>query len=283
MNQSIVPNPFGAPAADAMQEGAASRETAEVQAAMVIAKKFPRDAVKTAEGILNACTRASLAEGALYSYARGGSAISGPSIRLAEVIAQHWGNFQFGVRELDRNAGVSTVEAYAWDVESNTRCVKVFQVSHMRNTKRGSWHLEDERDIYELIANQGARRQRACILANVPGDLIEMAVKQCDATLNASAEGIKKMLEAFKPFGISKEQIEKRIQCRMDAIRPAQVVQLKKIWASLRDGMSRGSDWFDAAPEAARENTSLREKVAKAAARDKDAPVQSQAMQEQPP
>jgi len=91
------------------------------------------------------------------------------------------------------------------------------------------------------------------------------------------------MLDAFKPYGVSKEQIEKRIQCRMDAIRPAQVVQLKKIWASLRDGMSQGSDWFDAAPEAARENTSLREKVAKAAARGKDAPVQSQAMQEQHP
>ena len=37
--------------------------------------------------ILQACTRPSLAEGALYSYSRGGSEITGPSIRLAEVAA----------------------------------------------------------------------------------------------------------------------------------------------------------------------------------------------------
>jgi len=237
------------PSSNVMADVSQQRETAEVQAAMVIAKKFPRDPIDAMDRILHACTRATLAESALYSYSRGGSDITGPSIRLAEVAAQCWGNVQFGIRELEQRNGESTVEAYAWDIETNTRQVKVFQVPHVRHTKRGAYRLEDPRDIYELTANQGARRLRACILGVIPGDVIEAAVKQCEVTLTASAdtspEALKKMLAAFEPFGVTREQIEKRIQYRLEAIRPAQVVMLKKIYTSLRDGMSTPPDWFE--------------------------------------
>lgn len=226
-----------------------AREIAEVQGAMVIAQRFPRDPITAMDRILRACTRPSLAEGALYSYSRGGQEITGPSIRLAETAAQAWGNMAFGIRELEQRNGASTVEAFAWDMESNTRQVKVFQVEHKRHTKKGAYKLEDPRDIYELVANQGARRLRSCILGVIPGDVIEAAVKQCEETMHASADtspdALKKIVDAFQKFGVTREQIEKRIQCRLDAIRPAQVVQLKKVYASLRDGMSVASDWFE--------------------------------------
>jgi hypothetical protein len=248
-------NPFGssqlAPRqpSNAIAEASTHREIAEVQAAMIIAKRFPRDPIVAMDKILQSCTRATLAEGALYSYSRGGSDVTGPSIRLAEVAAQAWGNVQFGIRELEQRNGESTVEAFAWDVESNTRQTKVFQVRHERHTKAGAKKLVDPRDVYELVANQGARRLRACILGVIPGDVIEAAVRQCEVTLKASADttpdGIKKLCEAFASVGVTKGQIEKRIQCRMDAIRPAQVVQLRKIYTSIRDGMSNAADWFD--------------------------------------
>lgn len=231
-------------AADTEQQ----RAIAEVQAAMMLARRFPRDQIAATDRILNACTRPSLAEGALYSYNRGGTDITGPSIRLAEAIAQNWGNIQFGIRELDQSGGMSTVEAFCWDVETNTRQVKVFQVPHTRHTKQGSKALHDPRDIYELVANQGARRLRACILGVIPGDVVEAAVEQCEQTLKTSADtspdAIKRLLDAFATFGVTKEQIEQRIQCRLDAIKPAQVVSLRKIFASLRDGMSKPEDWF---------------------------------------
>lgn len=234
---------------NAVAEAGQQREIAEVQAAMVIAKRFPRNQIEATDRILQACTRATLAEGALYSYSRGGQEITGPSIRLAEVAAQCWGNVSFGIRELEQRNGASTVEAFAWDMETNTRQVKVFQVDHKRHTKKGAYKLEDPRDIYELVANQGARRLRSCILGVVPGDVIEAAVKQCEQTLHASAdtspEALKKLVIAFAPFGVKKEQIEARIQCRLEAIRPAQIVQLKKVYASLRDGMSAPGDWFE--------------------------------------
>jgi hypothetical protein len=226
------------------------RALAEVQGAIVLAKKFPRNQIEALDKITVACQRPGLAEQALYSYSRGGTEITGPSIRLAEAIAQNWQNLQFGIRELEQRNGESTVEAFAWDLENNTRHVKTFQVKHERHTKKGSYRLEDPRDIYELTANQGARRLRAAILAIIPGDVIEAAVGQCEQTLKAKAdtspEALKKLIEAFEKFSVTKDQIEKRIQRRLDTITPAQLVNLRKIYNSLKDGMSAPADWFEA-------------------------------------
>lgn len=240
----IAARPTTAPAAAEQQ-----RAIAEVQAALMIARANPRDPIAAMDRILNACTRPSLADAAVYTYSRAGNDISGPSIRLAEAIAQQWGNLLFGVRELEQRNGESVVQAFAWDVETNTRREVTFTVPHVRDTKRGRVKLEDARDIYELTANMGARRLRACILAVIPGDVTEAAVAQCEVTMKAKAdtspEAMAKMLDAFRAFGVTREQIEHRIQRRLDAIQPAQVVGLKKIYASLRDGMSTAADWFD--------------------------------------
>ena len=143
-------------------EMAISRQAQEVQAAMVIAKRFPRDEIEAQTRILQACERIVLAEKAEYSYLRGGEKVTGPSIRLAEVLARYWGNIDFGIIELEQRTGESTMMAYAWDLETNTRQTRIFVQKHERKTKKaGITKLDDPRDIYELTANMGARRVRA--------------------------------------------------------------------------------------------------------------------------
>jgi hypothetical protein len=259
MNEVVrAENPFtAAPERDALVEQGAQREIAEVQAAMVMARRNPRDQRRAMDRILNACSRMTLAESAVYQYARGGQDVSGASIRLAEAVAQEWGNIQFGVRELEQRSGVSTVEAYAWDLETNTRSSKVFQVTHVRHTKSGTKRLEDPRDIYEMVANQGARRLRACILAVIPGDVIEAAVAQCEVTVKTKVEItpeiVTKMVAAFAEIGVGASQISALIQRHIESMTPAQYLRLRRIYQSIRDGMSAPADWFEAeaAPEAA--------------------------------
>lgn len=227
------------------------RAIAEVQGAIISAKRFPRDMVAAINRIKVACQRPTLAAQALYSYGKEGSNVTGPSIRLMEAIAQNYGNISCGVIELSRNAGTSECMAYAWDLETNFRDEKKFQVKHWRDTKSGGYALKEERDIYELIANMGARRKRACIMAVIPGDVVEDATDQCEATLkadvNITTDLLKKLVEAFLPYAVTQELIEKRIQRNLDAITPAQVVDLRKIINSLKDGMSKPSDWFEVA------------------------------------
>lgn len=227
---------------------ASQREVAEVQGAMTIAKKFPRDQQASLDRIMTACQRKTLAETAVYQYAKGGTDISGPSIRLAETLAREWGNLQFGIRELEQRQGESTVEAFAIDLETNVRCVKVFQCRHVRHARNGDYKLNDPREIYELVANQGARRVRNCILGIIPGDVVEAALEQCESTLKTSCEvtpeRVKAMLEKFGTYKVTKEMIEARIQRRLDAMTPAQLLSLGKIYNSLKDGMSTAKDWF---------------------------------------
>lgn len=238
----------------AQSEMLISRQAQEVQAAMVIAKRFPRDEVESYNRILRACRRKGLAEQAMYEYPRGGTKVTGPSIRLAEAMAQNWGNLDFGIVELEQKNGESQVMAYAWDLETNTRQTKIFSVPHVRGTKKGNITLTDPRDIYELVANQGARRVRACILGIIPGDVQEAAVEQCGKTLidgetKPIIDIVRDMAALFeREFSVPLEAIEAFIGCKSEAFSMNDLVRLKKVVRSLRDGMAKREDYFDLKP-----------------------------------
>lgn len=227
---------------------ASAGEVARVQAQLVYAASRPRDEQRAVDRMLTAFQRPSLASKALYQYARGGSEVSGLSIRAAEAMAMAWGNMDFGLRELEQKQGESTVEAYAWDLETNVRRAVTFRVPHYRDTRAGRKRLEDSRDIYELVANQGARRVRACILAVLPRDIQEAVETQVAETMKATfeitPESLKAWLEAFGRLGVTKAMLEARIQRRFDSITPAQMMGLANIYNSIKDGIARVEDFF---------------------------------------
>ncbi len=233
----------------AMVEVASTRAAQEVQAAMIIAKKFPRDQERSLQNILQACKRKLLAEQSVYAYPKGGTTVEGPSIRLAEVLAQCWGNVDFGVIELEQRKGESTVMSYAWDLETNTRQTKIFTVRHERHTKQGKKGLDDPRDIYEMTANQGARRLRACILGIIPGDVVDVALQECNRTMAGNnkeplIDRVRTMASAFADFGVTVQMIEKRLGHRIDATSDAELLGLRKIYRSLKDNMAGREDFF---------------------------------------
>lgn len=226
------------------------RAIAEVQAAMILARQFPRDQAQAYARIMDVCKRKTLAEVSQYTYSRGGTSINGPSIRLAEAIAQEWGNVEYGIRELEQRPGASVMEAYAWDIERNVRERRVFTVKHVRDTRKGSYALDDQRDIYELAANLGKRRQRACLLAIIPGDIVEAAINQCNATLEGDAKVpiadlAREILAAFSEYGVTKEMIEKRLQHSLDALTRLEAVQLRKVYVSIKDGFAGREQYFE--------------------------------------
>lgn len=249
-----IENPFSSAPVVATPMGAAGqalvvRESTHIQAAMLLAQQFPRDEAKATDRILVACTRLSLAEEATYTFARGGVEITGPTIRLAEEVRRHWGNLMSGWDEVHRGDGRSEIETYCWDLESRSCERRKVIVRHWRDTREGGYALRDERDIYELNANQAARRERACILANIPGDVIAAALKQCELTLQTKAEvtpeRLRTMIDRFAAYQVTREMIERRIQRHLDAITPAGLLQLGKVYNALRDGLAKVSDYFD--------------------------------------
>lgn len=241
----------GAPAAQnsTTAEMMVSRQAQEVQAAMVVAKRFPRDETASWSRIMQSCQRRSLAEQAMYEYPRGGENVTGPSIRLAETLAQNWGNLDFGVVELEQKPGESTVMSYCWDLETNTRQTKIFTVPHIRQTKKGAKVLTDPRDIYEMVANQGARRLRACILGIIPGDVVDAAVDKCNETLRGGKEPlvdrVRKMVSTFQDkLSVPQECLEQYIGCKAEAFTEQSIVRLRGVFTAIKEGRASREEYF---------------------------------------
>lgn len=228
-----------------------TREAQEVQVAMVAAKRFPRDEVAAYNRILQDCQRQSLAEKAMYEFPRGGQVVTGPSIHLAKTLARCWGNIDSGFKVLEQGPKESTVMAYCWDLETNYRETKVFTVHHIRETKKGAYPLTDPRDIYEMIANQAARRERSCILSVIPGDVVDAAIGQCNVTLAGKSDmplmdKVRALVKNFQEqYGVTAEMLEAYIGCKKEAFSQQSVVRLKNVYNTIRDGSASVEQYFD--------------------------------------
>lgn len=235
------------------QEIEKARALQEVQGAIFMARQFPRNEMQACRKIMESAKRLTLAEKSTYCYPRGGQQIKGPSVRAAEAIAKYWGNISYGIKELSQNTAdhSSEVLAFAWDLESNVRAERIFKVPHTRYTKNGGNQiLTDPRDIYERIANDGARRKRAVLLEILPGDVVEDFLNECEKTLVGSntkplKERVTDMLRMFEEMGVTQEMIEKRIGTKCDNFIAKNIVDLGSIYNSIKNNFAPVEQYFE--------------------------------------
>lgn len=248
MNENFMTRPVPNQMA-AYQE---SKELSEIKGKMFLARQFTRDQDYALSLALRECERKELAENAMYEFPRGDSVVKGPSIRLVEVLARHWGNIMSGVTEVDSDGQTTTIKCFAWDLETNTSDEKTFTVKHERSVRGSVKKLTDERDIYEMVANKGARRKRACLLAVLPGWYVDAAVKACEKTLADSLtadqsmeEVIAKMVEAYASFGITPEQLAEKVgKPDVSKLSKSDVVKLRNLYSAIKDGFVKSADAF---------------------------------------
>ena len=231
-----------------------SRAIAEAQGKLVIAKRFPRDEELAYTNAIRACKRKKMAETAFYAFEKGKSIVSGPSIKFAQELARCWGNIDYGIKEMSRDEDKSEMQAYAWDMETNTISVQNFTNPHIREVNGCLKKLTSTRDIYEINANMATRRLRGRILAVLPGWLVDDCVEECKKTLGGNnnvplADRAKKLLVAFEKFGVTKKMIEDRCGHSITALNEDEYVELIGIGNSLRDKITSVSDWFKYANE----------------------------------
>jgi hypothetical protein len=220
-----------------------SRAAAEVQSAIVVAQRFPRNERHALGRIIAACNRLSLAREAFFTFPRGNETITGASIKLAKEMARSWGNIQHEIVELsqDTKRGESEVMAYAWDLETNTRSAIRFIVPHKRFTRKGVKTLTDPRDIYELIANNGSRRLRQCIFAIMPADLVTEAERVCRETLQ-KGDGkpldvrITSCVAAFDKVGVTREMLTEKTGHEPEKLSLNDLTDLQIIFQSIKAG-----------------------------------------------
>ncbi|MBD2831642.1 hypothetical protein ID871_09150 [Streptomyces pratensis] len=220
-----------------------SRAVAEVQAAIVVAQQCPRDINAAIAEMRQSCTQMYLAERAQFRFPRAGSTVSGPSVHLARELARCWGNIQYGLVEMRRDDefGESEMQAFAWDVQKNSRTSSTFIVPHKRDQKGGPKQLTDMRDIYENNANNGARRVREAIFAILPPWFVEEAKELCAKTIRDGGGKplnirVADAIKAFEGIGVTADRIEMKLTRPSGKWTEHDVAQLLVIFQSIQRG-----------------------------------------------
>lgn len=221
-----------------------SRAVAEVQAAVIVAQNVPRDMQRAIAEMRESCGRMAMAEQAFYAVPNRGT---GASVHLARELARIWGNIEHGSHELRRedDAGVSEVQAFAWDKQTNTRTSRTFIAPHERMKGGARQRLTDLGDIQNNNNNVAARAVRECILNVLPRWFTEEAQNICRNTLEHGegkplSQRIDEMVNAFKGIGISGKQIESKLEKKRGQFDAGDVAQMGIVYTSItRDGLSK--------------------------------------------
>ncbi|MGP4093014.1 hypothetical protein [Nonomuraea sp. KM90] len=228
-----------------------SRAVAEVQAAVIVAQQCPRDIQVAQREMRQSCAQKGLADRAFYSYRRGTTTVNGPSVHMARELARCWGNVQYGIVELRRDDDYhqSEMQAWAWDVQTNSRSSTTFIVPHKRDVSGGPKPLTDMRDIYENNANMGARRLREVIFSILPPWFVEEAKDLAHKTLSDGGgkplpQRIADAVAMFEGLGVTADQLETRVGRPTAKWTEYDVAQLGITFNSLRRGELRIEEEF---------------------------------------
>ena len=221
----------------------------EIKAAIVLARRFPRDEARTYGNLMKSCQRISFAGQAFYSFPRGRATVEGPSVNMAREAARTWGNIRFGLDIVRDDEESRKIQAWCWDLETNLKVTAEDEFKKLIYRKSGGWIKPDERDLRELTNRRGAISIRNCILQVIPKDFIEDAMAKVKKTLRAGVsvnldETIKKMVLTFGDLGVSAAKLEKKLGHKIMETTPDEVVDLRAIRNSIHDGNSKIKDHF---------------------------------------
>ena len=133
------------------------------------------------------------------------------------------------------------MQAWAWDVQTNTRSSNTFVVPHKRDKKGGPEVLTDLRDVYENNANMGSRRLREAIFSILPTWFTEEAKERCLKTLTdgggkSLAQSVADAITKFDELGVKVDRIEAKLERKKKDWTAHDVAQLRVSYSSIKQG-----------------------------------------------
>lgn len=176
-----------------------------------------------------------------YALPRGGKPITGPSVHLAKIIAQQYGNMRVEARVVNATATQVISRGTAWDLENNYAVA--FEVRRSILTSSGKRFSEDMITVTGNAANAIAYRN--AVFAVVPKsitDKVYKAAQECiTGDLSDETKLIKRRDAAIKYFndqyGITEEEVIKLCgKQTVNQIGKDEIALLLGIQQSLKDG-----------------------------------------------
>lgn len=227
-----------------------AQERAAIDTQVATAKQYPRDLKHVRDNsIAIVCMDKETAESCRYAKPTGGKNVTGPSVHLARIVCQQYGNIRVQQRIKNIDASSIVAEAVAFDMETNYAVsVEARRSIVGRNGQRFSESVIETNAMAIL-----AIAERNAILKVIPKAIIDTvyneAFKFANGDLSDKAKLIiarDKALDFFKTeYGVSEKQVVSLLGLKTkDAIKPEHIADLRGYMQSLKDKEVSPEDLF---------------------------------------
>jgi len=187
----------------------------ETQSQLSAAHAYPRSItrfLKESKGL--ATLSVEVAESCIYSVPRGGKNISGPSIRLAEIMASAYGNLQVAARVVGVEDTEIVAQGMAWDMEKNVRCVT--ETRRRIVDKHGKRYNDD---MVTMTGNAAASvALRNAVFRVVPRAYVDSVYDVVRETAVGDAKTLPdqraRILERLQKLGVSQDRVLAKLEVR---------------------------------------------------------------------
>lgn len=188
--------------------GVAALNRGEVETQLDAAHKYARSIKRfMANAISLATINVATAESCIYALPRGGKTISGPSVRLAEVVASAYGNLHVATRVIDVGERELTAQAVAWDLQTNLRIS--IEVRRRITDKNGRKFNDDMVNVTAAAACSIALRN--AIFRVIPRALIDQVYDRCRAVAVGDSKSLStrrdEVLARLAKLGADKDRV----------------------------------------------------------------------------
>jgi hypothetical protein len=230
---------------------------AAVQARYVVAMQRPRNWDDVRVRLLKECERPGFAEVARYNKPIG-QGVKGPSIRFAEACFRYAGNLDAAITTTFEDRHKRILHVNVVDFESNAshgaditiektveRRDKAdrIPVAERKNSKGETVYIVEatEDELLNKVNALVSKAVRTLVLRLIPGDIVDEAQRACQTTLSnraAKDPGTekKRVCDAFAEIGVFPADLALFLGHSLDAVQPAELVELREIYATVRDG-----------------------------------------------
>jgi hypothetical protein len=217
------------------------QDKAQIDIQISTAKAYPRNIRRATDNALAIVTMdQNIAQTCTYSVPRGGKKISGPSVHLAKIIAQVWGNMRIDAKVVDIDQARVTSESVCWDLESNLAIKVQIKRSIVGKTGRFS---EDMITVTGNASNSIALRN--AVLSVIPKGIVDKVYNAAKATITGDVSDRNKLIakrkevvDALKDtFNVTEKEILFAIgKAAIDFIDADDIVTLVGVGQAIRDG-----------------------------------------------
>lgn len=217
-------------------------ERANIDIQVSTAKQYPRSISRcTNNAVALATMDRETAQSCGYALPRGGKPITGPSVHLAKIIAQQYGNLRAEAKVVEITDKQIVSRGTAWDLENNN----AYSVEVRRSIvgRNGNRFTDDMITVTGNAANSIAYRN--AIFGIVPKAIVDKAYKAAQHLITGDLSDEEKLIKrrdgAIKHFidtyGITEEEVIKLCgKHTVNQIQADEIALLLGFAQSLKDG-----------------------------------------------